>query len=378
METLGYVIKNFIEVINGRIVKQESLQMNILTKTIKPSRSCSYLNNLLSQMKEDVKKAYNNYLHIEKRDTVVIIKFNYFIRNTDMDLNKNKAIFYYQIDVELRRQKEIYNESCYFDNSADPSKKIESILIQLNKSFDQKYIAFDQKYLCNRLCFCNKGAAIIVHEFAHLFEADIFLYSRKYMNQYNPALRLEDLSMHNKIPQFCDKLDDELIKCEDFVIVNNGILENIIVDKKWADIYHIKARGNGRIAFNDKVIVMPRIRISKMSFDSSMVNDNHTLFVDDTCLIFRNIKGAKLSPKDGMVTLSVENVEYKSLNKSIKFRPFNIKINIFKIISNIFAVSKENYYAIYPCGKNGLQLPCGIVTPKEVYILKEDDDVLLL
>lgn len=370
-----------IELINGKIIKQESLQMNIVTKAIKSVKHCALLEGLLYIMRNNAKMAFLNYLKTQEANgesgTIVIIKLWCFIRSSDPECCEEDDPTYFQIDVQLRKQNEVYSESSYSESYNDLSVKIERLLNQLNRYFKHEFATFEQKYLCNNLCFREKAAAIMIHEYAHLFEADIYLHSRKYIDKINPSIKLEDLWTHDEIPKFCYGIDDELVPCENYVILKNGTLDSIIVDKKWSNIYHTVPRGNGRIAFENNAIIMPRMRISKISFDESVAICDQNL-TNDKELLFHSIKSAKLYPKDGMVLMRIADAEYISKHERIRFKPFDIKVNIFEIVNNIFAASKDNYNMVYPCGKNGIQLPCGVITPMKFYSIKGENNVLLL
>lgn len=377
-----FIAQNMIELINGRFIKQESLQMNIITKTIEHAQPCPYLENLLYRMRKDARRAYINYLKkcevgIES-GIIVIIKLWCFIRSSNPKCYKEDDPTYFQIDVELRKQKEVYSESNYSESCNDFSVIIEDLLNQLNICFNHNYAKIEQKYFCNNLCFREKAAAIMVHEYAHLFEADIYLYSRRYIDKINPNIKLRDLWTHDKMPRFCYGIDDELVECENLVVVNNGTLENIIVDKKWANIYHTVPRGNGRIAFSNNAISMPRMRISQISFDESVAICNRNLIYNNEFLLFHSIKSAKLSLKDGIVLMKIADSEYISKQERIRFNPFDVEVNIFEIMNNVFAASKDNYHMVYPCGKNGIQLPCGVITPREFCSIKGENNVQLL
>lgn len=349
--------------------------MDIGEKSIISIRPNTHLNRLLFSMRDDATKAYNNYLQRCGKEAVVIIKLCYFIRSSTHQFYKDEDNSYIQIEVELRKKGMNHTDNYYVDKKDGISEKIEKTLIYLYDLFSEDYTRFEKKYLCNKVCFSGRAAATLVHEYSHLFEADIYLYSRKYLDQFNPMLKLQDLWFHQRIPKFCNCLDDELISSKSFVILEKGLLKNIIVDKKWATIYHLAPKGNGRIAFEENAIVMPRMRISHISFNKTI--SNYTRHPEENYLVIDNIKSGKLSPKEGIVTFNIESSKYYSSQEITKLGPFVISVHIHKLMNNIFGASNDEYCMACPCGKNGAQTPCGIVTPTEIYSLKDGINVLV-
>lgn len=370
-----YITKTFIEIINGRIIKREVWQMDIVDKSIIAVKPDTYLNELLSNMGNYAKKAYNNFSQSCDKEAIVIIRLCCFIRSSTRRFCIDENNSYVQIVIELRKNDISRNDNYYIENKDGISEIIEDTLTRLDDLFAEDRAKFDKKFLCKNICFSGKAAAILVHEYAHLFEADIYLYSRKYMNQFNPMLKLQDLCFHQHIPRFCSCFDDELINNKDFIILDNGLLRNIIVDKKWASIFHLNPKGNGRISFEEGAIVIPRMRITQISFDKAISDCKRNLKED--FLIIDNIRSGKLFPKEGVVTFNIDSSKYYSSQEIIKIKPFVISAYIHTVMNNIFRTSDDEYHMAYPCGKNGAQVPCGIVTPSEIYSLKDGINVLV-
>ena len=100
---------------------------------------------------------------------------------------------------------------------------------------------------------------------------------------------------------------------------------------------------------------------SKLFIDKVMDEMNDFIVLD-------NIKSGKLISKEGTVIFQVENAQYRHYDEVIYLEPFSIQCPIIEIINSIIYASENNYYAVYPCGKSGYQVPCGVITPSSILI----------
>lgn len=226
-------------------------------------------------------------------------------------------------------------------------------------------LTFKPQYISEGIVFRNKAAAILIHEFSHLFEADLYLYSRNFINEINHCIELNDLFHHASLPAICLDIDDEFSLNRDVTIIEKGTIKNILVDKKWSQIYHVDLYGNGRRTFQENATILPRMRISHMKYRSKLLIDRVMDEIKDY-IVVDNIKSGKLIFKEGTVIFQIEEAQYHHCDEVIYLKPFSIQYSIMEIINHIMCVSEDNYYAVYPCGKNGYQLPCGVITPSSI------------
>jgi len=320
--------------------------------------------------------AYN--LFIEKYPNIhasIFVKLSCFIKRHHGAGVATPNTSYIQIDIQYIQGNNRLTENYYVDISDEFSNCIFNTLCDIRNSIQIDKSSFSPQYLNGKIIFCNKAAAILTHEFSHLFEADIYLYSRNYLKKLNPYIGLTDLFRHPALPTICLDIDDEFSPNHDVAIIEHGVVKNIMVDEKWSQIFHTDLYGNGRMTFQENAPVLPRMRISHMKYQIKCPTDKMLSEMNDY-LIFENIKSGKLISKDGIAIFQIENAQYYHSGEVIQLEPFSIHCPIIEIINNITCVTDSNYYTTYPCGKSGYQVPCGVITPSS--ILSKGDKVYAL
>ena len=354
---------------NGKINKKNSVYHELIDETLVAcphySQNEMIQATILSKLACD---AYDMFVkkHPNSRATI-LIKLSYFVKCYQLENGDVTNVSYAQVDIQFIQCREWITENLYLDITKNFQTIIYNILCDLNLYCQKDKSTFNPQHMNKWIVFRNKAAAILIHEFSHLFEADIYLYSRNFINNINPFIELNDIFHHALLPDIFLGVDDEFSPNRDINIIENGAVKNILVDRKWSQIYRCDLYGNGRRTFQENSIILPRIRISQMKHESTISIDKVTNEIKD-CFIIDNIKSARLNSKEGTVIFQVNSAQYHHGDKTIYHKPFSIQCSIMEIINNIACVSKDNYYAVYPCGKNGYQLPCGVVTPSNIFI----------
>ena len=320
--------------------------------------------------------AYN--LFIEKYPDIhacILIKLSCFIKMHNRADGATENTSYIQIDIQYIQGNNQLTENYYVDISDELSNCIFNTLCDIRNSIQIEKSSFSPQYLNGKIIFCNKAAAILTHEFSHLFEADIYLYSRNYLKKINPYIVLTDLFHHPALPKICLDIDDEFSPNRNVSLIEHGVVKNIMADKNWSQIFNTGLYGNARMTFQESAPMLARMRISHMEYQIKCPIDKMLSEMNDY-LIFENIKSGKLMSKDGIAIFQIENAHYYHSGEVIQLEPFSIHCPIIEIINNITCVTDNNYYTTYPCGKNGYQVPCGIITPSS--ILSKGDELYAL
>lgn len=320
--------------------------------------------------------AYNLFIKkYPKIHAFIFVKLSCFIKRYYGAVGTTANISYIQIDIQYIQGNNQLSESYYVDTADEFSNRIFNTLCDLRNSIQIEKSSFKPQYLNGEIIFCNKAAAILTHEFSHLFEADIYLYSRNYLKKLNPYIVLTDLFQHPALPKICLGVDDEFTPNRDVSIIEHGVVKNIMVDQKWSQIFNTGLYGNARMTFQENSPVLARMRISYMEYQIKCPIDKMLKEMNDY-LIFENIKSGKLISKDGIAIFQVENAQYYHSGEVIQLEPFSIHCPIIEIINNITCVTDSNYHTTHPCGKSGYQVPCGVITPSS--ILSKGDEVYAL
>lgn len=314
-------------------------------------------------------EGYNIFIKEFPDSNITIgIKLTLFIKSHLKENNIISSISYLQVEIQYIQNDIQFTENCFINPLDNTPRCIYNILYQIRLSSKIQKTSLNLHYLDGNIVISNKAAAILVHEFAHLFEADIYLYSRKYINSISNDIELKDLYHHVALPNICCDIDDEFSLNRDVTIIENGIVKNIIVDKKWSQIFHTDLYGNGRHSFMDNSsIIFPRVRISYIKHNVTKPSNSITCEIDDFLKI-DNIGKGKLIAKDGRVILEVQSAKYHHGGEITHITPFTIQGSIIDIINSIICTSDNKYYSAIPCGKNGQQLPCGVITPSDLLI----------
>ena len=355
-----------VSVINGRLIKQKIDNQESLENNLYKSEQKIESEEILSKcLIESVSSAYDMFINeYPECSANIIITLNYFIKKYQGINDDITHISYIQIEVQYEKHNNRSVENCYINSNEDCPKIIFDLLCSM-ELYNQRHLSIIKShYLGEKIIFRNKAAALLIHEFSHLFEADIYLYSRNYIKEINPNIVLDDLFYHPSLPEICLNVDDEFSLNQNITILEKGVVKNILVDKKWAQIYHSIPKGNGRRDFKKDAPVFPRMRISHMKYLSEFLMDKE--MINNVYIVIDNIKNGKLFPKNGMVVFQVETAEYHSHGNVIHIQPFAFQCSIIELMNNIIGVSKSNYHAVYPCGKNGYQLPCGVIVPSNI------------
>ena len=320
--------------------------------------------------------AYN--LFIEKYPKIhasIFVKLSCFIKRYYGADGTTATISYIQIEIQYIQGNNRFTESYYVDITDEFSNCVFDTLCDIKNSIQIEKSSFKPQYLNGEIIFCNKAAAILTHEFSHLFEADIYLYSRNYLKKLNPYIVLTDLFQHQALPKICLDIDDEFSPNRDVCIIERGVIKNIMADQKWSQILNTGLYGNARMTFLDNSPVLARMRISYMKYQIKCSIDEMLSEKNDYLLI-ENIKSGKLITKDGIVIFQIENAQYYHSGEVVHLEPFTIHCPIIDLINNITCVTDNNYHRTYPCGKSGYQVPCGVITPSG--ILTKGDKVYAL
>lgn len=361
---------------NGRINKNSIVCHKLVDQNLIACPHDPWHEEMIDSLSAGVCHAYD--LFIEKypnTHAAILVNLSYFIKSHNNSDSLVTSVSYIQIDVQYIQGNNRFTENYYVDISEDFSNCIFNTLSDMKNSSQIKKAAFIEQYLNGRVIFRNKAAAILIHEFAHLFEADIYLYSRNYLNEINPYIDLNDLFQHPALPTICLNIDDEFSLNNDVTVIEQGTVKNIMVDKKWSKIFHTDLYGNGRRIFQENAPVLPRMRISYMKYRTKLPLDK-MLSEASSYLMLDNIKSGKLIVKDGTVIFQIENAQYHHFGEVIQLEPFSIQCPIAEIINNIVSVTDSNYLTIHPCGKSGFQIPCGVITPSSILSFWEDAHVL--
>lgn len=352
---------------NGRVNKKSTMYYELINQTLISCVHDSHYEGIVATvLSQGACNAYDMFIDkYPNSKATIIIKLSHFVKSHQKESGTLSDASYTQIDIQHILDDDRHVENCYIDISEDFQTYIFNTLCNMNFYCQKDKLTFKPQYISGGIVFRNKAAAILIHEFSHLFEADIYLYSRNFINEINRCIELNDLYHHASLPAICLAIDDEFSLNRDVTIIEKGIIKNILVDKKWSQIYHTDLYGNGRRVLQENAPILPRMRISYMKYRSKLLIDRVMDEIKDY-IVVDNMNSGKLITKEGTVIFQVEAAQYHHCDEVIYLKPFSIQCPIMEIINHIICVSKDNYYAVYPCGKSGYQLPCGIITPSNI------------
>ncbi len=353
--------EDLCNIIKDKIVLQKikNLEGNVLDlKSTITSDAIEAMCNVKSSILDNLNANYDdNFLLNLAIEEKCISKIHY---KNGIGLSHIREVYYvmsYSIYNELKL---IASEFMVSDSFSDLLDKISNTILAEAKwnSLEKEKVVYSSDYT---LVFKNKASGILFHEcIGHFLEADHF---------HNSPIRLlkdkrlfsDNITIYENYNDL-RKVDDENSFVNDsLMLINNGVIENVLCNKYLSLTHNIKATGN---AITENPQIAPKIRMTNMLVKPGTVDLDTKLKAIEKGIYIEEISLGEVDVYSGSFSILVSKA-YKLLNGKVlnPVDEFTLSFNIRDLIQFNIDVCNDILSQANLCGKLGAVVKVNYSSP---------------
>lgn len=315
---------------------------------------CNVKFSILDNLKTNYKGNYFLNLAIEEKS---ISKIHY---NNGIGLSHIREIYYVMSYSIYDGLKLIASEFIVSESISDLLSKISNIIlgqVEWNNLKKEK-IKYSKEYT---LIFKNKAAGILFHEcIGHFLEADHF-YNSPIRLLKDKRLFLDGITIYENYSNLRKVDDENSFVYDSLVLLNNGVIKNVLSNKHLSLKHNIKATGN---AITENTQIAPKIRMTNMFVKPGSVDINTKIKEISKGIYIEEISLGEVDVYSGSFSILVSKA-YKLINGKVlnPVDEFTLSFNIRNLAQFNIYVCNDILSQSNLCGKMGAVVKVNYSSP---------------